>query len=264
MQQAPPQEQVGYASLGMRFAAVLVDTLVLFGVLILIMTVYVAVLAAQGKVNPSDPTAAQEVSRQIAASSAQVDFLFFGALFVYYAILEAIFSASVGKLVFGMRVVMRDGSRATGLAVVIRNLVRIPEAMLLYIPAGLSYLASPQRQRLGDHAARTVVIRRSTAPVALGAPPAPPSIRPAAPLPARPPPAYRLPCRRRPRPPARPGRSRRRRSSRRRDRPLRLRRSRASRGRRSPRAERTWPTCTSQSANSPPPRTRQAATRRST
>ena len=157
MQQAPPQEQVGYASLGMRFAAVLVDTLVLFGLLILVMTVYVAVLASQGKVDPNDPAAAQEVSRQIAASGTRVDLLFFAALFVYYAILEAIFSASVGKLVFGMRVVMRDGSRATGLAVVVRNLVRIPEAMLLYIPAGISYLASPQRQRLGDHAGRTVV-----------------------------------------------------------------------------------------------------------
>jgi uncharacterized RDD family membrane protein YckC len=174
MQQAPPQEQVGYASLGMRFAAVLVDTLVLFGLLILVMTVYVAVLASQGKVNPNDPAAAQEVARQIGASGTRVDLLFFAALFVYYAILEAIFSASVGKLVFGMRVVMRDGSRATGLAVVVRNLVRIPEAMFLYVPAGVSYLASPQRQRLGDHAARTVVIRRRVVPAAFGAPPAPP------------------------------------------------------------------------------------------
>ena len=148
----------------MRFAAVLVDTLVLFGLLILIMTVYVAVLASQGKVDPNDPAAAQELSRQIAASGPQVDLLFFAALFVYYAILEAIFSASVGKLVFGMRVVMRDGSRATGLAVVVRNLVRIPEAMFLYVPAGISYLASPQRQRLGDHAGRTVVVRRRARP----------------------------------------------------------------------------------------------------
>ncbi len=174
MQQAPPQEQVGYASLGMRIAAVLVDTLVLFGVLILIMTVYVAVLASQGKVDPNDPAAAQEVSRQIVASGTQVDFLFFAALFVYYAVLEAIFSASVGKLVFGMRVVMRDGSRVTGLAVVLRNLVRLPEAMFLYVPAGISYLSSPRRQRLGDYAARTIVVRRHAAPMAFGAPPAPP------------------------------------------------------------------------------------------
>jgi uncharacterized RDD family membrane protein YckC len=187
MQQAPPQEQVGHASLGMRFAAVLVDTLVLFGVLILVMTVYVAVLASQGKVDPNDPAAAQELSRHIAASSTQVDLLFFAALFVYYAILEAVFSASVGKLVFGMRVVMRDGSRVTGLAVVLRNLVRIPEAMFLYVPAAVSWLVSPQRQRLGDHAARTVVIRKGAVPVVVGAPPAPPfgppGAAPGAPMP---------------------------------------------------------------------------------
>ena len=175
MQQAPAQEQVEYASLGMRFAAVVVDMLVLFGVLILVMTVYVVVLASQGRIDPNDPAAAQELSRQIASSSGtQVDLLFFAALFVYYAVLEAIFSASVGKLVFGMRVVMRDGSRATGLAVVVRNLIRIPEAMLLYVPAGISYLASPQRQRLGDHAARTIVVRRRVARMvgAYGGPPA--------------------------------------------------------------------------------------------
>jgi uncharacterized RDD family membrane protein YckC len=176
MQQAPPQEQVEYASLGMRFAAVAVDTLVLFGLLILVMTVYVVVLASQGQIDPHNPQAAQELSRQIAASSTEVDILFFAALFVYYALLEAIFGASVGKLVFGMRVLMRDGSRVTGAAVVVRNLIRIPEAMLLYVPSAISYLASPQRQRLGDHAARTVVVRRRVAPVTVpyGAPPAPP------------------------------------------------------------------------------------------
>jgi hypothetical protein len=159
------------------------------------------VLASQGKVDPNDPAAAQELARQIGASGTQVDLLFFASLFVYYAILEAIFSASVGKLVFGMRVVMRDGSRATGLAVVIRNLVRIPEAMFLYVPAGVSYLASPQRQRLGDHAARTVVIRRRAAPAAFGAPPAPPSGPAGGAFPGAPAPGAQAPVP----PPAAPG-----------------------------------------------------------
>jgi len=198
MQQAPAQEQVEYASLGMRFAAVAVDTLVLFGLLILVMAVYVVVLASQGRIDPNNPAAAQELSRHIASSSStQIDLLFFAALFVYYAVLEAIFSASVGKLVFGMRVVMRDGSHATGLAVVVRNLVRIPEAMLLYVPSGISYLASPQRQRLGDHAARTIVVRRRLVRVAdvYGAPPAAGATGAATGLaaPAAPPPGGQMP-----------------------------------------------------------------------
>jgi uncharacterized RDD family membrane protein YckC len=160
MQQAPPQEQVGYASLNWRFAAVLVDTVVLTGLFLVVITVYVVVLAGQGKIDPNDPAAAQELSRQLTASNLPVNAIFFAALFLYYAVLEALFGASVGKLVFGMRVTMRDGSRATGIAVVLRNAVRIPEAMLLYIPAAVSCVASPQRQRLGDHVARTVVVRR--------------------------------------------------------------------------------------------------------
>jgi uncharacterized RDD family membrane protein YckC len=186
MQQAPPQGQVAYAGLGLRVAAVLVDTLVLFGLLILVMAVYVFVLVSQGKLDPTDPQAAQELSRQLAASGAGVDVLFFAALFLYYALLEAVFGASVGKLVFGMRVVMRDGSRATGLAVVVRNLVRIPEALLLYVPSGVACLTSPQRQRLGDYAARTVVVleRPGRATAAGGGPP--PPTTPAAHLPPPP------------------------------------------------------------------------------
>jgi hypothetical protein len=76
--------------------------------------------------------------------------------------------------------------------VIVRNLVRIPEAWLLYIPAGISCLASGRRQRLGDHAARTVVVRRRLTVSGAGAfgPPAPPaaappvSARPVAPAPS--------------------------------------------------------------------------------
>jgi hypothetical protein len=49
-----------------------------------------------------------------------------------------------------------------------RNLVRVPEAWLLYIPAGISCLASKKRQRLGDHAGRTVVVRRVSAATMTG------------------------------------------------------------------------------------------------
>ena len=162
MQQTATREQVEYASVGWRVAAVLVDTAVLFGLLFLAMVVWLVVLVAQGRLDPNDPAAVQEMAQQIGTTSDwTVNAAFFGALFVYYALLEGFFGASVGKLVFRMRVVMIDGSRPTGVAVVVRNLIRIPEAWLLYIPAGVSSLASSRRQRLGDHVARTVVVRRA-------------------------------------------------------------------------------------------------------
>ncbi len=173
MQQITTQEHVEYASLGWRFAAVLVDTVVLVGLLIIAVMVYVLVLVAQGKVDPNDPTAAQTLTTQLQLPNWVANVIVFGGLFVYYFVLEAIFSASVGKLVFRMRVTMPDGSRPGGAAVLVRNLVRIPEAWLLYVPAGVSCLASARRQRLGDHAARTVVVRRRTAAGATTFRPAP-------------------------------------------------------------------------------------------
>jgi uncharacterized RDD family membrane protein YckC len=196
MQQVTVQEQVDYASVGWRFAAVLVDMAVLFGIFLVAIMVWAFVLVAQGRVDPNDPASAQALAQDLVGSDWVFNAIFFGALFVYYTVLESIFGASVGKLAFRMRVVMLDGSRPTGVAIVVRNLIRLPEAWLLYIPSGISCLASSRRQRLGDHAARTTVVRRRSsagapgagrqaqAPPAAGPPPAPPAAgQPTAPAP---------------------------------------------------------------------------------
>jgi uncharacterized RDD family membrane protein YckC len=195
MQQTTVQEQVEYASLGWRFAAVLVDTVVLLGVLIIAVMVYVFVLAGQGKVDPNDPASVQTVMDSLRMSDWVANVIVFGGLFLYYVVLEAVFGASIGKLVCRLRVTMLDGSRASGTAVVVRNLVRIPEAWLLYLPAGVSCLASARRQRLGDHVARTVVVRRRAAPHAAGYGPVRPAGRPDfAPPPAAPAPMAAWPA----------------------------------------------------------------------
>ena len=65
-----------------------------------------------------------------------------------------------GKRVAGVRVVM-DGGQPVGLrASLIRNIIRLIEGFLLwYVPAMISVLVSRHNQRLGDHAAGTLVIR---------------------------------------------------------------------------------------------------------
>jgi len=172
MQPVTVQEQVGLASLGWRFAAVLIDTVVLFGLLIIVVMVYVFVLAGQGKIDPNDPAAAQalsqEITRQLGDSNLLANAIFFGSLFIYYVVLEAIFAASIGKLVCRMRVTMADGSRPTGLAVVVRNLIRVPEAMFLYIPSGISCATTGRTsiapvRAAGMRAAIAIASSRSTA-----------------------------------------------------------------------------------------------------
>ena len=191
-----------------------------------------------------------------------------GSLFIYYVVLEAIFAASVGKLVCRMRVVMADGSRATGLAVVVRNVIRVPEAIFFYIPSGISCAVSPRRQRLGDHAARTVVVRRRMTVTAPGMPGPAPGAPPYG-APQAGPPAFGAPVPPAPVRAASAGAAGRvaGRGARRSGRPAaaRGRAACASRRRLSPPAARTSTTCASPSASSrPATETPRGPTRRST
>ena len=65
-----------------------------------------------------------------------------------------------GKRAAGVRVMMDAGGPVGLRASLIRNFIRLLEGFaLLYIPATISVLASRNNQRLGDHAAGTIVIR---------------------------------------------------------------------------------------------------------
>ena len=165
MEQVRAREQVQYAGLGWRFAAIAVDTVVLFFLLVVIF----AVLAAAGALDLKDPAFSGGIDLQRTAP-VWMYAITYGLIFVYYTLLEALTAASVGKLVFRMRVTMDDGTRPSGLAVVVRNLIRLPEVLFWYIPSGISCLANVKNKRLGDLAAKTVVVRRSAAPAGYAAP----------------------------------------------------------------------------------------------
>ena len=159
MEQVGAREQVQYAGLGWRFAAIAVDTVVLFFLLVVIF----AVMTAAGALNLKDPAFSGGIDLQRTAP-VWMYAITYGLIFVYYTLLEALTAASVGKLVFRMRVTMDDGTRPSGLAVVVRNLIRLPEVLFWYIPSGISCLTNAKNKRLGDLAAKTVVVRRGAAP----------------------------------------------------------------------------------------------------
>ena len=65
-----------------------------------------------------------------------------------------------GKRANGLRVVADDGTPEGLRQSMIRNVVRVLEGpATLYMPAVISILASARNQRLGDHAASTLVVR---------------------------------------------------------------------------------------------------------
>jgi uncharacterized RDD family membrane protein YckC len=81
---------------------------------------------------------------------------------LYFIACEAIWGRTLGKLLCGLRVVGLDGQRCTSGQAVVRNLLRVADAnpfLLGGLPAAISVLATRKNQRLGDLAARTLVVR---------------------------------------------------------------------------------------------------------
>lgn len=107
--------------------------------------------------------------------------LWMGMYVIYAIIMEHFFAATVGKMLFQMRVVGEGGQRAKLGAIVIRNVTKIIElfAKFFTILFLLWPLFSRYRQRMGDIIARTAVVDRRPQTESLI--PGPPPERPADP-----------------------------------------------------------------------------------
>jgi len=85
-------------------------------------------------------------------------FIILGALYFFW--FEWKFGATIGKKSLNLRVVMEDGAPLTREAAAIRTLMRIIDGQILYLVAAIAVWASPQRQRLGDMLAKSIVISK--------------------------------------------------------------------------------------------------------
>jgi uncharacterized RDD family membrane protein YckC len=78
----------------------------------------------------------------------------------YYVLLEGYLGQTLGKMATGIKVVAEATGQAPGIAAaLVRTLLRIIDGLLAYTVAFVTVLASAKRQRLGDMAARTLVVR---------------------------------------------------------------------------------------------------------
>jgi len=80
-------------------------------------------------------------------------------VFLYHAAAEGIGTATVGKLVCGLRVVQTDGRPATFRGAVIRSLGYYVDGILFGVVALESMGKGPLRQRYGDAWGKTVVVK---------------------------------------------------------------------------------------------------------
>ena len=85
---------------------------------------------------------------------------FFVLAMAYYALMEGYCGQTVGKMLFGIRVVREEGGGVPGFkAALLRSLLRIVDGLFGYLVGFVAVLASEKNQRLGDMAARTLVVR---------------------------------------------------------------------------------------------------------
>lgn len=87
-------------------------------------------------------------------------FVWIAGVFLYYFACEALTSRTLGKALLGLRVVRADDGGVPGRgAIAARTVLRIVDALPFFYGLGAFVIVvNPSRQRIGDLAARTVVV----------------------------------------------------------------------------------------------------------
>jgi uncharacterized RDD family membrane protein YckC len=152
------------AGLGSRFLAVFIDLTIQVSVAVVV----VVLLIWAGSTIP-DLRASARLTRtdKIAEAIAigLVVFAMFLLFFGYFIFFETVWNGRTpGKRALGIRVVRDGGFPVDFSSALVRNCVRVVEAMLgFYAISAACALLSPQNRRLGDMAAGTIVVRDSAA-----------------------------------------------------------------------------------------------------
>src|SRR5436190_1819452 len=81
---------------------------------------------------------------------------------VYMTVMETAYGASLGKFALGIRVVRLDGQPVDGFTSFLRNIIRAVDGAFFYLVGSIIVWNSPLKQRLGDKAAKTVVVPASS------------------------------------------------------------------------------------------------------
>jgi uncharacterized RDD family membrane protein YckC len=127
----------------------------------LALLVDLAAVAALGSVLEKALSPFQPISKDLTGGVLVVaDFVI---ALVYAMVAEWLWRGqTVGKRLLGLRVVDAHGLRLEPSQVIVRNLLRLLDALpALYLTGGIACVFSRHRQRLGDLAAGTVVVRTS-------------------------------------------------------------------------------------------------------
>ena len=142
---AAPREDIHVT--GRRVLAIIVDSIVL-GFIFGVMSIFFGTTSASGG----------SVSASVNGIPALVTFVVF---LLYFTVLEGYLGQTVGKMLLGIKVVREDNGEVPGVGpALIRTLLCVVDGLLFYLVGFIAVLASAKRQRLGDMAAHTLVVRK--------------------------------------------------------------------------------------------------------
>ncbi len=146
------KNQWRYASLGGRFAALVIDFVVLS------MIFFPVTRAVKGVWIMTSEEHLWDYGWFV---TDPLCIVFLVIIVLYFVLLEGIPGATIGKLISGLKVVGEDGRNPGLKRAGVRNLLRIVDALpVLNILGVVLILNSPERARFGDRIAGTRVIKR--------------------------------------------------------------------------------------------------------
>ena len=142
--------EMNYQSVGIRFAALIVDGIPLFVLFFVIGRMWAG---SMGRLD-------SEGWKLSGGPALLFSLIMFVICALYYTLLEGSIGATLGKLVCRIRVVGEDGSQCSYGQAFNRNLLRVVDGLFGYLIGAILIWNSPKCQRLGDRVARTVVVKK--------------------------------------------------------------------------------------------------------
>lgn len=136
-----------------RVVAIIVDSIILWVVMAVIAMPFGLMTAMMGTM--TDPLAAAQM-----AGSAMLVVALMGLISLgYFTYFEGTTGQTIGKKIANIKVVRMDGKPMTYMDSLIRTVLRIIDGIFFYLVGLIIVVASEKKQRLGDMAAKTLVVK---------------------------------------------------------------------------------------------------------
>jgi uncharacterized RDD family membrane protein YckC len=142
-----------YASIGSRIAAIIIDSIILFVVFAIIavpLGISATMFSTMG--NPAGFTPNFGYIGTLV-------FLNFVLWILYFTYFEAKSGQTLGKKALGIKVVKETGKKITNADAFVRTILRLIDSIGFYILGLIVIMVSQKKQRIGDLAAHTIVVK---------------------------------------------------------------------------------------------------------